>query len=232
MATKADSKVDKLYAGLRGRYGPSDSRANGYRLQTYFLREQELILNCIEPEAEYIVDIGCGSGLMILPSKHSMNTVIGLDYNEEACLSSLRNGLFVIRGNAFSLPLLVESINIIVNCQFLNQQSHESALQLLKESFNVLKPGGKIILVWRNGDALIHKVAHFIYSITDKIIRKPTFPNVNHDLAMLSKYAVELGFVPTKQAVVFPLLKWQSEKTTGFISRLIGASNFLILKKP
>ena len=60
-----DKQTDQLYENIRSRYGSSNSGANGYRLEQYFLREQEMILSEISDDNKIIVDLACGSGLMV-----------------------------------------------------------------------------------------------------------------------------------------------------------------------
>ena len=228
----ADFKVDKLYGDLRGRYGSFNARANGYRLQVYFRREQELILDALGDAQGRVLDIACGSGLMALPLASPSRQVIGVDFNTLACNAAQENGLSVFRGDAFCLPLKNSSIDRALSCQFLNQQSAINARGFVAEAFRVLKPSGQLIIVWRNGQALIHKVAHQIFSVTDLIQGQVTFPNVDHSLDQLTAYATETGFTVLDQFVSFPLLRWRSREIGSLTARLIGASNVMVLQKP
>ena len=128
----ADEDVDKLYRSVREAYGDSNPMANGYRLQQYFLREQAMLFEQVPDDAGLVVDIACGSGLMIQPLAAPGRTLVGVDYNQDACLAARQNGIDILRGNAFSVPLANACCDLVVNCQFLNQQNTERAKTLLE----------------------------------------------------------------------------------------------------
>ena len=229
MKKSADKNVNKLYGGIRERY--SDARANGYRLHSYFLREQEILTSEIGDSPGVVLDIGSGSGLMAIPILNKASFILGLEFNEEACQEAKFNGLAAIRGNAFLTPLASESINNIYCCQFLNQQAHENSKLLLSECHRILLPQGKLVLIWRNGEALIHRAAHALFKLWDKIIGRPSFPMVNHSISDIESFAHSIGFKTEKKETIFPLLRWRSNKTNSLYSRIIGASYFLVLKR-
>lgn len=231
MKHSADKSVDKLYGEIRNRY--DDARANGYRLHTYFLREQEIIVSAItDSDPGIVLDIACGSGLMGKPLKNKSRLLIGLDFNELACAAAKSNSLDAIRGDAFSLPLQSKSINNAYCCQFLNQQSHEKMKLLLEESFRVLVDGGKLIIIWRNGKALIHCGAHMLFKLYDFLSDQPTFPVINHSISDVESYAHSIGFITSRKQTIFPLLRWRTNKINSVMSKLIGASCFLVLERP
>jgi ubiquinone/menaquinone biosynthesis C-methylase UbiE len=229
MKNKADKSVNELYGGIRTQY--NDARANGYRLHTYFLKEQEIIVSSLNKETGIILDVGCGSGLMGVPLLNQAKLLIGLDFNEQACLTAKYNSLAVIRGDAFNIPFKDRTINNAYCCQFLNQQSSDNMKLLLSECHRILIPGGQMILIWRNGEALIHKVAHAIFKLSDLISDRPSFPMVNHSISEVEDYATSLGFEISKKETIFPLIRWQSHKFDSLLSRVIGASFFLVLKR-
>lgn len=229
MKKSADKNVNKLYGGIRNRY--DDARANGYRLHSYFLREQEILLATLGDSPDIVLDIGSGSGLMAVPLLDKATLLLGLDFNEHACIEAKSNGLNVIRGNAFSIPLNNNSINNIYCCQFLNQQSHENTKTLLLECKRILLPDGKMILIWRNGEALIHQTAHALFKFWDKIIGRPSFPMVNHSISDIEEYSHSIGFRTVNKETIFPLLRWRSDKNNSILSKIIGASFFLVLER-
>ena len=230
MKLNADKSVNKLYGEIRTRY--NDARANGYRLHTYFLREQEIIISELSNNTGITLDIACGSGLMTLPLKDKAELLLGLDFNEQACISAKCNSLNVIRGDAFSLPIGNESIDNALCCQFFNQQPSENLRKVLSESYRILAPGGKMILIWRNGEAMIHKLAHRLFKLYDHLSKQPSFPVVDHSIDEVENYAHKVGFETIRKEVIFPLLRWHTDKTNGLAAKLMGASNFLVLKHP
>ena len=229
MAKRANNDIDGLYEDIRSKY--IDARANGYRSHRYFLREQEILLSVIDKNPGTVLDLACGSGLMVLPLLDNADTVIGLDYNVYACVAAKQHGLEVIRGNTFLLPLRNNSIDHTCNCQFLNQQSHDEMKLLLSECYRISNSPGKVILIWRNGNSLIHRIAHIIFKIYDRLCKRSSFPVVNHHITEVENYANLLGFETLIKQTIFPLLGWKSSNLHGILSNLIGASYFLVLKK-
>jgi len=229
---QADKHTDRLYEHLRSRHGDSDSGANGYRLQSYFLREQELILAEIGTAAT-VADLGCGSGLMVKPltGADPDRQVLGVDYNEIACRDAHNNGINIIRGDVFSLPLRDEVLDRAINCQFLNQQPGEKARHFIREVYRVLKPGGRLILLWRNDRALIHKLAVFVYRYIDRFTGRPEFPYYDNWIDDLDRYSRDLGFQCVKKQLIFPLFRWRFEIVDALPARIFGASCFLVLEK-
>ncbi|NKB38635.1 MAG: methyltransferase domain-containing protein [Gammaproteobacteria bacterium] len=227
----ADSRVDDLYASVREAYGDKNPKANGYRLHQYFLKEQALVLSEIPTAAETIIDIACGSGLFIQPADSDTRTVLGIDYNEQACLAADKNGLIVLRGNAFSLPLADECCDVTINCQFLNQQSAEQAKLLLDEMYRILKPGGRLIIIWRNDRAWIHKLAVFILRYYDRMIGRPDFPHYDNYIVDLMTYCREKGFSLVKTQLCFPLLNLKFDNFDSPAAKVLGASCFMVLDK-
>lgn len=228
----ADTKTDRLYRSLRDRHGSANARANGYRFHAYFLGEQETVLAAVDGPPGIVLDIACGSGLMVQPLAARGWHVVGVDFNEQACRAARQNGIAIARGNALNLPLAKASVDRAVSCQFLNQQTPERARQFVLEAARVLKPGGRLIVVWRNGRSLIHRVAHWAYSGWDRWRGRPDFPQVFHGRADIRAYAEEGGLEVAQETVTLPLLRWQSDVVNGLPAKLFGASFFVILRKP
>ena len=227
----ADEDVDKLYRSVREAYGDSNPMANGYRLQQYFLREQAMLFEQVPDDAGIVVDIACGSGLMIQPLAAPGRTLVGVDYNQDACLAARQNGIDILRGNAFSVPLANACCDLVVNCQFLNQQNSERAKTLIDEVYRILKPGGRLVLVWRNDRAWVHKLAVFIFRYYDRLIGRPDFPHFDNDILDLAAYAKDLGFDIIESRLCFPLLNLRFENFNHIAARALGASCFLVVEK-
>lgn len=227
----ADRDVDKLYAGLRRRFDRNNSRANGYLYEGYFRREQHILFSLLNSEASILVDVACGSGLMVQPLIDMRNQVIGIDFNVDACSAAQKNGLTVVRGDAFALPLADASVDEIVTCQFFNQQQPSAVQHFIAESARVLRPGGRVIMVWRNGTAWVHRLALLCFGLAGKLRRLPSFPYANHSQAFIRVHAANAGLAVVSQSVSFPPLGWQSSAIDSVLAHIIGASNICVLEK-
>ena len=232
--TSADKQTDSLYHSMRAKYGKGNARTNGYRSRGYFMWEQRLLFLALGDKKRLgtLLDIGCGSGLMVRPLAERGHRVIGLDFNAEACKFAHENGIPILRGDAYALPLQSESIDHAICCQFLNQQPHAQAPQLIGEATRVLSRGGRLILVWRNGRSLLHRLAHGIGRLADRMSGAPDFPQVFHSPETLRRLAKDAGLSVDFIGVSCPLLSrgWIGEKS--LLAKLAGASFFMVLRKP
>lgn len=229
---RGDKGTDALYAGMRGRYARAAARANGYRYEGYFRREQALLLSLLDRDAALTVDVACGSGLMLLPLVGAGRLVCGVDFNVDACRSAHANGFPVIRGDAYALPFADGTVDQVVNCQFFNQQSAVGMRGFVAEAGRVLAPGGRVVLVWRNAGALIHRVAHGLLSALDRLRGLPAFPQVAHPLAEVEAALAAAGLVVERREVSCPPLGWRSAAVHGLAARVIGASCVVVARKP
>ena len=232
MTIEADRDVDARYGHMRGRFGGARPEANGYRLQAFFRREQRVLLAALQRETGPILDAASGSGLMLGPLVRQGRPVLGLDFNAEACAAAKGNGLLTIRGDAFNLPLADESIGQIVNCQFLNQQPSDRSRVFIGECARVLKSGGQLIVLWRHAESLIHRAAHMGFSILDRVSKRPRFPQYVHPMQEIKAFAEESGLEVQREAVTLPFLKADILCADSVWAGVVGASLFIVLRKP
>jgi SAM-dependent methyltransferase len=230
-SVKADKDVDARYAYLRERHGEANPMANGYRLGSFFEREQRVLLSAIDQHNGPFLDIACGSGLMLAPLLAEGKQVYGLDFNAEACIAARQNKIKVMRGDAFNLPLPDGVIGQIVNCQFLNQQPAEQTQKFIHESARVLKQGGQLVILWRHARSLIHKTSHAVFTFKDKFTGQPPFPQYEHPFDEIKKCAIEAGLAVEKEAVTLPFLRPDMVSPSALVSNILGASQFIVLKK-
>ena len=228
----ADRDVDKLYASIRCRYGGRNSRANGYLYDGYFRSEQRILFSLLNPQAQVLVDVACGSGVMVQPLIVQREQVIGIDFNADACRAARANGLTVIRGDAFRLPLMDGAVDEIVTCQFFNQQTPAAVEQFIAECARVLRDGGRLIMVWRNGSAWVHRITLACFKWIERARAIPSFPYENHSLESVRGYAATAGLMVDRVAVSFAPLGWFSGEIGSRRAQWIGASNICILRKP
>lgn len=230
----ADIKTDALYKSVRTTYGQKRAEANGYRAQFFFRLEQRTVLEQLHNNEAPIVDIACGSGLMLEPlmnGKDEIN-IYGLDYNNDACVAAQQNQLTTIRGDAFKLPFPADTIGQFVNCQFLNQQTPENARLFVEQLGKALQPGGRAIILWRNGNSLVHRVVHSIFLLLDRLKKAPKFPQYIHSMEQVKSYAREAGLGVLKEAITLPVPYPRLVSSRHWFGRVLGASFMLVLTKP
>lgn len=215
-----------LYTRMRA-LGGENARSNGYVSQWLFMRERRFLHQRLGrlPIDAVVVDVGSGSGLMM--AGLSLAPIL-LDYDESACLAARQHGV-VVRGDAHRLPLEPGSADVICNCQFLNQQPPENDETFLREMFQVLKPGGRLLLLWRNGRTLPHRVGHRLLGLVDPLGYR-RFPQFEHAINELSDLAKGLGFQvkDRRQTLVVGPASVRPGSIIGFLA---GASLFLELEK-
>ena len=229
---KGDKDVDARYDYLRNKHGKTNPQANGYRVGGFFEREQRVLLSALDKNNGPFLDVACGSGLMLAPLLDEGHDVYGLDFNEDACIAANINGIKILRGDAFNMPLPDNSIGQITNCQFLNQQPPEQTQQFIAESARVLKSGGQLIILWRHAKSLIHQTSHAAFTFIDKFTGQPPFPQYEHPLSEIMEFAHEAGLEVKQEAVTLPFLKPDMICAEGLRAKIIGASLFIVLRKP
>ena len=204
----ADKSTNLKYRYMRLTHSYNKGQANGYRSHAFFLREQKIILSLLNSIQSPILDLACGSGIMLSPLLNTQTDIIGLDYNENACISAKSNRIYTLRGDAFCLPIKENSISQVINCQFLNQQTQANAAIFVDEITKVLTPGGQAIILWRNSNSLLHRVSHFLLSIADKIKGAPIFPQFKHTIKELKEYSNKNELEVTFEAVSLPVSRY------------------------
>ena len=234
---RADRATDALYADMRDAHGAGRAGANGYRFERHFRTEQRLLtrfaLEGRSPdETRPILDLACGSGLMLGPLRAAGLPVIGLDFNAQACRDARGNGLPVVRADAFALPLADASVGCIVNCQFLNQQSHDAAGRFLDEAARVLGASGRLVLAWRAAHTVMHVTAHALLRRLDRHTRaQGEFPQVAHGLDALTARAGTAGLTRCTAVMTLPFIGERTVAPGGPAARLLGASLVAVFVK-
>lgn len=220
------------YYKLRSKYNPNDARSNGYRSHGYFVKEQSILLKELDNPSGILLDIACGSGLMLLPLLKDDVDILGVDFDINACIAAKGNSLASIQGDAYLLPINQETVDYAISCQFLNQQEKNNVLPLLEEIYRVLKKGKRMTLIWRNGDAVIHRLATQIFKVISFIFNSQSFPYFNHSMFDVENHAKNIGFNICNKEVIFPSISWRSKNTNSLTSKIIGASFMLTIEKP
>ena len=229
---RADARLDRIYDELGKRFGGASPKASGYLSESAYLRERELVLDAIGAESGTVVDVGCGAGLITLPLVPFAGQVFGLDFNTAACRQAGRNGLRAVRGDAFNLPLADGVADLAVNVEFIQQYDAEAVGRLLNEVARVLRPGGRLVIVWSNRAALFHRVASTVLRILSPWLRSFAAVRFAHHAPPRVRSAAEsAGLVLDEWFAIFPPLRWRARGVAGPLVGVIGSSFVAVFRK-
>lgn len=109
-------------------------------IQRYWQRHRHRIITFWVRGANRILDIGCGSSLII----QSVNNAMGMDVNMGKLRFLRCHGIPLLRGSAFSLPFKDESFDCLISSQVIEHIPY--AAELFSEMNRVLRPGGILVI--------------------------------------------------------------------------------------
>lgn len=109
-------------------------------VQRYWQRRRHRIITFWVRGADRILDIGCGSSLII----QSLNNAMGMDVHLGKLRFLRRHGIPLLRGSAFSLPFKNESFDCLISSQVIEHIPY--AAELFTEMNRVLRPGGVLVI--------------------------------------------------------------------------------------
>jgi len=109
-------------------------------LQRYWQRARHRITTSWARGANRILDIGCGSSVII----QSLNNAIGLDLSMGKLRFVSRLGVPLVRGSAFALPFNDSSFDCVISSQVIEHLAYEESL--FAEMWRILAPGGTLII--------------------------------------------------------------------------------------
>lgn len=225
--TTDNASYDRLFES----FGALDPKSSGYRSARMFERHRAMILAAVGEAPGRVLDLACGGGLMTRPLVARGIAVVGLDYNEPACRTAVQGGLTMCRGDAFALPFADGSFDTVLSAEFLQQYPLADMRRLVAETCRVTAPGGRVVLVWRNGNALIHRLAYSAFAVLDRL--RGTAPLRLYSAApdLLAATAAEAGFAVESCRAVFSPLRL-SMAPDGAGAAVLGASHILVLRRP
>ena len=109
-------------------------------LQRYWQRRRHRIATSWARGAERVLDIGCGSSVII----QSLNNAVGMDVSMGKLRFLRRRGIELVRGSAFALPFVDETFDCVISSQVIEHIPYDEVLY--REIDRVLKPGGQLII--------------------------------------------------------------------------------------
>lgn len=229
--TDTTAEQSAIYDGLAARFGEDSPAASGYVSDYAFARQRALVLDVVGDDPGPLVDLGCGAGLVALPLVESGRRVVGVDFNAEACRRAGRNGLAAVRGDAFCTPLADGAANVVLNVGFAQQYGDEAIERMLREAARVLRPGGRLVIVWANRAALLYRAVFRCFRLLDALRGRAALPMFFHAPAEMRAAAGRAALDTDRMFAVSPLARrrWRAD---GPLARLIGTTFVAVLRRP
>lgn len=106
------------------------------------------------------LDVGCGSGVFLYEALLQGRTVIGIDYSEQMLQQAQKNlskfsknKYKLLVGNAVKLPVISNSIDILLASGLTDYLKLEEVEVFMKEVKRVVKRGSHVIITWPKKDS-------------------------------------------------------------------------------
>ena len=121
-----------------------------------FLDESELTAARPYVTGGKVLEVGCGTGLVLEPLSQMADQAFGIDISRGMLSKALARGLKAAQASATDLPFKDNTFDAVVSFKVL---AHiEDIKQTMSECTRVLKPGGHLVLEFYNKNSLRHLV--------------------------------------------------------------------------
>ena len=226
-----DTRGNEIYDGLQADFGTVNPKAFGYLSEYSFFRERMLVLETVGDEPGVVVDLACGAGLITLPLAKAGCRVIGIDFNAAACWQARQNGIEAARGDAFNLPLADGMADVVLNVELAQQYELETFERMLHEAERVLRPSGRLVIVWPNRTALVHRIVFAAFRFLSRLRGRAWFPLIGHAPLAMQAAGERAGLGLDEMFAIFPPLRLRLRRVGKPLVSLIGTSFVAIFRK-
>ena len=130
-------------------------KERGNRYHT-FLDSSELAAAAPYCRDSEILEVGCGTGLVLKPLSRIAAKATGLDLSGEMLAHAAARGLTVVQASATAIPFADNSFDCVVSFKVL---AHiEEIRTAVSECARVLRPGGHLVLEFYNRHSIRHLI--------------------------------------------------------------------------
>lgn len=232
VSSRADAGKDRIYDRLRADFGEADPRASGYVSEYSFFRQRASVLEAVGDAPGTILDVACGAGLVTRPLAEAGRRVVGVELNAAGCRYARRNGCAAIRGDVFDLPLTAGMADVVLNVEFAQEYPPPAVDRLLREMARVLRAGGRLVMVWSNRRALLHRLYGPIFRVRERLRGRKSLVLYHHPLAGMRAAGERAGLAVHGVSAIFPPLGLRLRRADGLLANLIGSSFVAVFRKP
>jgi len=164
--------------------------ARMYRLENsywWFQGRKSILMNILQQHIKIdspsfrILDVGCGTGLMMEEIRRRGNEPVGIDFSPLAMTYCQKRGLTrCVRGDVTQLPVLENSCDAIIALDLIEHVEDDHAL--LGEFYKALRPGGVLLLsvpayqfLWSEHDDALHHFRRYARADVRRLLNRSRF---------------------------------------------------------